>query len=366
MDFFTSTDLQRLASQSGQPYDAGNPSHQNIRQNLLDGPVRKTTHWAGLVLAKLHGYGYELTPHNQAHDLNKVTKRPMFKEYTWASFAKPGLNAANLYFTVGINQRGNFLVKLDYQRFNQLGRESERNLSTEERDIIENFLREQGGDEVAGVEIKRSDVSRYDWPALTDWAAAFIRRYDGLYDETMRALGVGGVPPAWGSPPPSEEELAERRRSYLTEAREIDPADDHYKMSMALWRQLRQLCGEANVAVESPTGYRTRMDLEVRNPKNDERIIFELKSGSGPNALRPAIREALGQLLEYAYWPDKPVKVRALVIATPGEPSDASKQFLARITLPDGAKMAYLQVLPERGADTERLRNMLRRYDFID
>ena len=101
MDFFTPTDLQRFASHAGQPYDATNPSHQRTKDLILDGPVRKTAHWGELIIAHIQQLGYILTKRNQAHDVDRTTNTPIFRKYTWASFAKPGVAADNVYFTVG-------------------------------------------------------------------------------------------------------------------------------------------------------------------------------------------------------------------------------------------------------------------------
>jgi hypothetical protein len=366
MDFFTSTDFQRFVTNSGRPYDANNPSHQQLRENLLNGVIRKTTHWGELVCQRLGSMGYSLTQkHNQVIELDRKTKIQVFRKYTWASLAQSTANGDNIYFTVGINQGGNFLVKLDYQRHDQPGRDANQNLAPEIRNLLSDFITTRLGEEAGGIELKRTELGRYNWHTLTEWAAYFIHKYTPLYEEALRIIGAGGVPPAWSGTPMTTEQLTQRRAAYMLEAQLIDPADDHYQMSVALHQQLQMLCGAANVAVESPTGYRTRMDLEVRNPSNDSRLLFELKSGSDPTMLRPAIREALGQLLEYAYWPEKPALIRALIIATPNPVTEEAKRFLARLVLPDGAKLAYLQVQPGIGADVDQLRRLLRRYEFI-
>lgn len=372
MNPFTTTDLNRHATWAGQPYDATNGSHRAQKDELLDGPVRKTTYWGEQVLAQLKGLdlGYELTKHNQAHDLNKETKAPMFKPYTWASFTKPTAGTENVYFTVGVNQQGHLLVKLDYQRYDQLDRPAERNLSATDRNLLGAFIRERGGTEAEGILIKRTETARYaTWPPLVTWAADFISKYDSLYDEAVRAIGTGGLPPAWGQPVPPREVIDQRRKSYLREAQQIDPTDDHYQMSVRLHQQLAALCGAENVAAESPTGYRTRMDLEVRHPGTDRRAIFELKSCTRPEDLRAAIREALGQLLEYAFWPAKPSTIGVLVIATPQPLTDEVKRFVRQFAFPkgeNGVPLRYLQVTPQQGAvSTERLEKLLRNFGAI-
>jgi hypothetical protein len=367
MIFFTRDDLDLLVRQAGQTYNKNDVAHRDIGQQLRHGVVGKTKHLAQLVLREVQELGYQVELRHHWHDVDRRTDIPIFKPYTWASFTKPDAGTNHIYFTLGVDgTAGELVIKLDYQRKDPPGRPRQPNLTFEQRTALQNFLDAEGEGDVGWHTVQPTALSGYDWTSLGQWAADFIRANNRLYDEAVRVIQLGATAPQWGGTPPPADEAERRRASYLLEARQVDPADNHYAMSMALWRQLRDLCGTRNVATESPTGYRTRIDLEVRHSATDARILFELKSGDGPGSLRPAVREALGQLIEYAYWPGKPAPVRALVIATPNPPTAELLRFLNRIALPNDVRLEYLQVNASSGADAAELLALMRRYNFID
>lgn len=367
MDFFTRANVDLLATQAGQPYDKTDAGHRDIGQQLRHGVVGKTKQLARLVLRDVQTLGYRVDLRHHWHDVDRKTDTPIYKPYTWASFTKPDAGTKHIYFTLGVDgTAGELVIKLDYQRKDPPGRQNQPNLTSEQRTALQNFLNSEGGADVGWHTVQPTALSGYNWDSLTQWATDFIQANNRLYDEAVRVIQVGATAPQWGGTHPPADETERRRAAYLLKARQIDPADDHYAMSAALWRQLRKLCGARNVAAESPTGYRTRIDLEVRHPSTDARMLFELKSGDGSGSLRPAVREALGQLIEYAYWPRTPALVRALVIATPNSPTTELTRFLSRISLPDGVRLEYLQVNTATGANATELQKLLRRYGFID
>jgi hypothetical protein len=74
---------------------------------------------------------------------------------------------------------------------------------------------------------------------------------------------------------------------------------------------LQKINGIINVTKEHPTGYgRNRIDIVVNNKGN--LIFYEIKTY---NAISTSIREALGQLFEYCYHPDKQ-NAKELIIVT--------------------------------------------------
>lgn len=85
----------------------------------------------------------------------------------------------------------------------------------------------------------------------------------------------------------------------------------HKAISENLTVKLRSIYGSKNVTAEHSAGYgQNRIDIVVKNGK--ELIFYEIKTY---NSLTTSIREALGQLLEYAYWPNKN-KAKKMVIVT--------------------------------------------------
>jgi len=80
--------------------------------------------------------------------------------------------------------------------------------------------------------------------------------------------------------------------------RELDLTLRHNDLQLALHKKLAAEYGAENVGAEISSGVGTRIDLVVRN--GGEYWFYEIKTELTPRA---CLRLALGQLLEYAYWP---------------------------------------------------------------
>ena len=72
----------------------------------------------------------------------------------------------------------------------------------------------------------------------------------------------------------------------------------HNRMQEHLYNVLVSRYGKDNVGTENVTVSGGRIDVVVRH--RDKYSYYEIKAGSSPRA---CLREALGQLLEYAFWP---------------------------------------------------------------
>jgi hypothetical protein len=81
--------------------------------------------------------------------------------------------------------------------------------------------------------------------------------------------------------------------------RELNINLKHNILQTALCRKLISEFGAENVADEHLNNLGTKIDVVVRRPKN-RFWYYEIKTSASP---RGCLREALGQLLEYAYWP---------------------------------------------------------------
>jgi hypothetical protein len=73
----------------------------------------------------------------------------------------------------------------------------------------------------------------------------------------------------------------------------------HNILQAALCRRLISEYGSANVGEEQVTPFGTKIDVVVRRSE-DEFWYYEIKTALPPRA---CLREAFGQLMEYAYWP---------------------------------------------------------------
>jgi hypothetical protein len=110
-----------------------------------------------------------------------------------------------------------------------------------------------------------------------------------------------------------------------------DPIDitlRHNAMQEALYEKLVSEFGADNVGTEQSSGIGTRVDIVVRH--HESYWFYEIKTAHSPRA---CIREALGQLLEYSYWPNG---------------QEAVKLFVAGETRLDVEGQAYLSLLREK------------------
>jgi hypothetical protein len=108
----------------------------------------------------------------------------------------------------------------------------------------------------------------------------------------------------------------------LPPANKVEVELRHNQIQGKIRRLLIERYGIKSVGEEINTGFGTSIDIVV---KNDSEIIFyEIKTAS---SLRLCLREAIGQLLEYAYW-SKKTKPSKLVIISENPISDEANNYL--------------------------------------
>ena len=73
----------------------------------------------------------------------------------------------------------------------------------------------------------------------------------------------------------------------------------HNDIQNRLYAYLREQFGAANVGTEVDTGSGTTIDAVLKDGKNI--VFYEIKTSA---SVRTSIRQAIPQLLEYAFWPD--------------------------------------------------------------
>ena len=96
----------------------------------------------------------------------------------------------------------------------------------------------------------------------------------------------------------------------------------------------------AEVGTEHHDGKGGYIDLVAR--QDGALQFYEIKTDTSP---RLALRNAIGQLLEYAYWPD-PVKPARLVVVG-ASPLDAeADEYLCNLRAQTGLSISYRQVTP--------------------
>lgn len=124
---------------------------------------------------------------------------------------------------------------------------------------------------------------------------------------------------------------------YTRERLSIDVDLRHMAIQGVLFERLCLEHGAENVAPERSSGVGTRVDIVVR--VKDEFWFYEVKTGS---TARACIREAIGQLLEYSYWPGAQQAARLIVVGQPALDSQGIaylSDLRARFAMP----IEYLQ-----------------------
>ena len=95
--------------------------------------------------------------------------------------------------------------------------------------------------------------------------------------------------------------------------------------------------GKKNVGTENKTGYGTAVDICVKT--GGITCFYEVKTG---NNIKSCIREAVGQILEYAFYPDV-VNAQEMTIVSPNPPSDSIRRYLAHLRKKLGIHLYYQQ-----------------------
>jgi len=115
----------------------------------------------------------------------------------------------------------------------------------------------------------------------------------------------------------------------------------HNKLTRALFFRLRKKYGTDCVHCNCPTQNGTGTLIDILVMRGRERWVYEIKVGE--NA-RQCIREALGQILEYAYWPGGLRATRLIIV---GEPpiQKHEKAYLGWLRKEFGLPLAYERIL---------------------
>lgn len=116
---------------------------------------------------------------------------------------------------------------------------------------------------------------------------------------------------------------------------ETDVTHIHYEMQLSLYNSLIAKHGPDNVSCEGDTSSGRPADIIVK--MSDGYELYEIKTALAP---RDCIREALGQLLEYAYWPGAPV-FNTLWIVGPSPIDIATQEYLDGLRKRFGIPVSY-------------------------
>jgi hypothetical protein len=122
--------------------------------------------------------------------------------------------------------------------------------------------------------------------------------------------------------------------------RELDLNLKHNLLQAALCRRLIAEYGSENVGDEHPGVARTKIDVVLRRNRR-EFWYYEIKTAQSPRA---CLREALGQLLEYAYWP-RAQEARRLIVCGESPLDDDGKIYLRLLRRRFRLPIEYQQIV---------------------
>ena len=129
---------------------------------------------------------------------------------------------------------------------------------------------------------------------------------------------------------PRRTKLAQER-TYTLEQKSVDLSVRHSLIQQEMTKRLEIQHGPENVSVEQEIGNK-KIDIVLR--VEDSYHFFEIKTSGSAKA---CIRDAIGQLMEYAYWPGR-VNAEKLVVVGEDEIDGKTKDYLAfvrkRFSLP--------------------------------
>lgn len=136
---------------------------------------------------------------------------------------------------------------------------------------------------------------------------------------------------------PSEHRLPHEYSFDATERRVLVKVN-HSKIQEKLVEELKTEFGDGNVSVEQKIGY-NEIDVVVKD--GDDFIFYEVKVAS---SLKIAIREALGQLMEYSYY--RATKLaKKLVIVSNYELDERNEMYLTYLQKEFNLPIEYKQVI---------------------
>ena len=124
----------------------------------------------------------------------------------------------------------------------------------------------------------------------------------------------------------------------------------HNMLQSKLYDFLAQEYGAENVGTEQPSGIGAN-SIDVALRIGEETTFFELKTNP---SLRTCIREALPQLLEYAYWPAE-VRSTKLVIVAEAVPTQDAIEYLQKLRSDFSIPVHYARI----DRSTGRLDNLI-------
>ena len=180
-------------------------------------------------------------------------------------------------------------------------------------------------------------------PTLVDLhqMLADLDRLLPVYEYVLRATeaNLAPSPPDSPLPSPGGTTMLQGKRStkVVRRAGESGVSLRHRQIQEELHRIMVERYGASRVRHEHPTASGGRIDLRVE-PEQDAVVYYEIKTAGSAAA---CVREALGQLLEYAQWPGAEDVDRLVVVGEHPATLDTTR-YLAALQDQYGLPLSYL------------------------
>ncbi|PZQ94035.1 MAG: hypothetical protein DI539_31355, partial [Flavobacterium psychrophilum] len=162
---------------------------------------------------------------------------------------------------------------------------------------------------------------------INDERIGKINRYELIYKSGEISVEIPVGIPMTFDPDTEKEVESDGEIESISYERKPGPVENlylHKKIRNALKNYLIDEYGFC-IGKECPTGQGTLVDL-VRE-QNGNRIFYEIKAY---NSIKSCIREALGQLLEYSFWPDCE-NAKAMIIIGIMPMTEESRSYLRKL-----------------------------------
>ncbi|MHB8085097.1 MAG: PDDEXK family nuclease [Dehalococcoidia bacterium] len=153
---------------------------------------------------------------------------------------------------------------------------------------------------------KRMKLNRIDYETLLNDLDRLLHLYTYVESNGNQQPVSGGLEPfrfhAGFTPKASTAAVTQVQR-------DLDISLRHNALQEALYGRLAEKHGAQNVAGELQSGAGTSIDMVVQH--GDDLWFYEIKTSDSP---RGCLRQAIGQLLEYAFWPGTQEANRLIVV----------------------------------------------------
>jgi hypothetical protein len=127
------------------------------------------------------------------------------------------------------------------------------------------------------------------------------------------------------------------RTAYERSSATVDKSLRHNIVQAALFDYLESIHGRGNTSGEQNSGNGTSVDVAVKD--REIYTYYELKTGLSAQS---CIREAIGQLMEYSFWPGAQRAAKLVVVGEPAYDSEA-KAYIKKLRMDFSLPIEYQQ-----------------------